>query len=144
MGFKLAEGKGLREGWDSKELWKSEEKVKGLRRLKVESKNPEEPCRASGGRELSVFPWRGEDASYRDLLNSDEFERTDVIVSVLQTKCNDLAHAFHKGVETLGLGVTTAKDGNSGDEIAFFVLLDQYGEFSFGLHASTLLQEILA
>ena len=26
MGFKLAEGKGLREGWDSKELWKSVEK----------------------------------------------------------------------------------------------------------------------
>src|SRR5712664_3152701 len=28
VGFKLAEGKGLREGWDSKELWKSVEKVK--------------------------------------------------------------------------------------------------------------------
>jgi hypothetical protein len=27
-GYKLAEGKGLREGWDSKELWKSVEKVK--------------------------------------------------------------------------------------------------------------------
>jgi hypothetical protein len=25
VGFKLAEGKGLREGWDSKELWKSVE-----------------------------------------------------------------------------------------------------------------------
>jgi hypothetical protein len=40
--------------------------------------------------------------------------------------------------------VTTAKGGNSGDEIAFFVLLDQYSEFSSGLHASTLLLEILA
>ncbi len=28
MGYKLAEGKGLREGWDSKELWKSMEKAK--------------------------------------------------------------------------------------------------------------------
>ncbi len=28
MGFKLAEGKGLREGWDSKELWKSVGKIK--------------------------------------------------------------------------------------------------------------------
>jgi len=27
-GFKLGEGKGLREGWDSKELWKSVEKRK--------------------------------------------------------------------------------------------------------------------
>jgi hypothetical protein len=27
VGFKLAEGKGLREGWDSKELWKSVEKL---------------------------------------------------------------------------------------------------------------------
>ena len=26
MGYKLAEGKGLREGWDSKELWKTVEK----------------------------------------------------------------------------------------------------------------------
>jgi hypothetical protein len=28
VGFKLAEGRGLREGWDSKELWKSVEKSK--------------------------------------------------------------------------------------------------------------------
>jgi hypothetical protein len=27
VGFKLVEGKGLREGWNSKELWKSVEKV---------------------------------------------------------------------------------------------------------------------
>ena len=26
VGYKLEEGKGLREGWDSKELWKSVEK----------------------------------------------------------------------------------------------------------------------
>ncbi len=43
MGFKLAEGKGLREGWYSKELWKSMEKAKGdrvdSRQLKVESKD---------------------------------------------------------------------------------------------------------
>jgi hypothetical protein len=31
VGFKLAEGKGLREGWDSKELWKSVEKSKAAR-----------------------------------------------------------------------------------------------------------------
>jgi hypothetical protein len=31
VGFRLAEGKGLREGWDSKELWKSVEKVKAPR-----------------------------------------------------------------------------------------------------------------
>jgi hypothetical protein len=40
--------------------------------------------------------------------------------------------------------VTTAKGGNSGDVIAFFVLLDQYGEFSFWLHVRTLLRPILA
>ncbi len=28
VGFKLAEGKGLRDGWRSKELWKSVEKAK--------------------------------------------------------------------------------------------------------------------
>ena len=28
MGYNLAEGKGLREGWDSKELWKSVEKLR--------------------------------------------------------------------------------------------------------------------
>ncbi len=37
VGFKLAEGKGLREGWDSKELWKSVEKINGRRRLTVDS-----------------------------------------------------------------------------------------------------------
>ena len=35
MGFKLAEGKGLREGWDSKEVWKSVEKEKGAALLKA-------------------------------------------------------------------------------------------------------------
>jgi hypothetical protein len=29
VGFKLEEGNGLREGWDSKELWKSVEKGQG-------------------------------------------------------------------------------------------------------------------
>ncbi len=28
VGYKLAKGKGLQEGWDSKELWKSVEKLK--------------------------------------------------------------------------------------------------------------------
>ena len=50
VGSKLADGKGLREGWDSKELWKSVEKeVNGPdrvgifdRRLKVEVKAVEE------------------------------------------------------------------------------------------------------
>src|SRR5207245_6106838 len=93
--------------------------------------------RAVPGRGLALFPWRGEDASYVDLLNADEFKRTDMIVSVFQAKCDDLTHSLHKGVEALGLRVTTAKCGNGGDEIAFFVLLDQYSEFSPGLHAST-------
>ncbi len=31
VGFKLAEGKGLRAGWDSKELWNSVEKPKSPR-----------------------------------------------------------------------------------------------------------------
>jgi len=66
-----------------------------------------------------------------------------MIVGVLQAKCDDLPHTLHKGVETLGLGVATAKGGNGGDEETFFVLFDQYGEFSFGLHARNPLQEIL-
>jgi hypothetical protein len=41
-------------------------------------------------------------------LNSDELEGTDVIVIVFQAKFNDFAHAFHQGVEFLGLGVATA------------------------------------
>jgi hypothetical protein len=77
------------------------------------------------------------------LLNPNEFKRTYVIASTFQAKCSNLAHAFHKGVETLGLGVTTAKGGNSGDKIAFFILLDQYSEFSPGLHPSALLIEDL-
>jgi hypothetical protein len=37
VGFKLAEGKGLREGWDSKELWKSVERIEDGKRFIVES-----------------------------------------------------------------------------------------------------------
>jgi hypothetical protein len=72
-------------------------------------------------------------------MNAYEFERANVIVIVFQAKFNDLTHTFHEGVESLGLGVTTAEGGNRSDVIAFFVLLNQYGEFSFGLHARTLL-----
>ena len=78
--------------------------------------------------------------SYVDLLNPNEFKRTDVIVRVFQAECNNLTHPFHKGVKTFGLSVAAAKGGNGGDEIALFVLLDHYSEFSLGLHASTLLQ----
>jgi len=77
--------------------------------------------------------------SYVDLLNPNEFKRTDVIVRVFQAERNNLALTFHKGVETLGLGVTTATRENSGDKTAFFILVDQYSEFSSGLHASTIL-----
>ncbi len=34
--------------------------------------------------------------------------------------------------------------GDSGDAIAFFLLLDKYDEFSFGLHARTLLRKSLS
>jgi hypothetical protein len=78
------------------------------------------------------------------LLNSDELERTDVIIIVFQAKLNDLTHPFHERVELLGLGMATAKSGNSSDVITFFVLLDKYGEFSLGLHARTLIRDILA
>lgn len=82
--------------------------------------------------------------SYGDFLNSDEFKRADMISIIFQTKLNDLTYALHECVESLGLGVTTAEGRNSGNVITFFVLLDQYGEFSLGLHARTLMQDILA
>ena len=82
--------------------------------------------------------------SYGDLLNSDEFKRTDVIFIILQTKLNDLTYTLHECVESLGLAVTTAEGKNSGNLITFFVLLDHYGEFSLGLHARTLMQDVLA
>jgi len=88
---------------------------------------------------LSILSWRGEGMSYVDLLNPNEFKRTDVIVRVFEAERNNLALTFHKGVETLGLGVTIATGENSGDKIAFFILVDQYSEFSSGLHASTIL-----
>ena len=82
--------------------------------------------------------------SYGDLLNSDKLKRTDVIFIIFQTKLNDLTYTLHDCVESLGLGVTTAEGRNSSNVITFFVLLDQYGEFSLGLHARTLMQDILA
>jgi len=59
VGFKLAEGKGLREGWNSKELWKSVEKAKdwnsgalAVRHDKEEESKPTalEPKAAAPGR----------------------------------------------------------------------------------------------
>jgi hypothetical protein len=78
------------------------------------------------------------------LLNSDKFKRTDVIFVIFQTKLNDLTYTLHECVESLGLGMTTTEGRNSGNVIPFFVLLDQYGEFSLGLHARTLMKDILA
>src|SRR6266851_10494843 len=43
VAYKLAEGKGLREGWDSKELWKSVEKSKNARSRQLKVKTLEEP-----------------------------------------------------------------------------------------------------
>ena len=54
MGFKLGEGKGLREGWDSKELWKSVEKLKALpfaRRERWAGRN------SNGGDLVAPRPW---------------------------------------------------------------------------------------
>ena len=56
-----------------------------------------------------------------------------MIVRAFQAERNNPALTFQKGVETLGLGVTIATGGNSGDKIAFFILLDQYCEFFPGL-----------
>jgi len=92
----------------------------------------------------SHFPWRGEDASYGDLLDTDELERADVVVIVLQAELDHFADALHEDVKPLGLGVTTAKGRNCSDIVAVFILLDQDGEFSFWLHARTLLQESLS
>src|ERR1017187_6106959 len=63
----------------------------------------------------------GEGASYRDLLNSDQFERVADVVLALQAQLNRLAHSFHECVEGLGLGVTAPKGRDCSDVVAIFV-----------------------
>jgi hypothetical protein len=92
--------------------------------------------------EQSLFPWHGEDESYGDLLDADEFEGVRVAVLFLKAELDDFAHALHEGVEILGLGMAAVKSGNGGDVEAFLVLLDQDREFSFLLQASALFTKV--
>jgi len=86
----------------------------------------------------SLFPWRGEDGSYGNLLDAHEFKGWGVAILLFEAKGDDLADALHEGIEFFGLGVAAAKGGNRGDVIAFLVLLDQNGEFPLRFHAKAL------
>ncbi len=49
VGFKLAEGKGLREGWDSKEVWKSVEKNQWPQEVNSRQLKVKDASRTHGG-----------------------------------------------------------------------------------------------
>jgi len=76
--------------------------------------------------------------SYRDLLNADQFQRAGIALLYFKAEGDRLAHALHQRVETFCLRMASTKGGDSGDEVALFVLFDQDGECSLGLHAHAL------
>ena len=94
------------------------------------------------GRGRYPFPARGEGESYRDLLDADQFEGALLTVLLFEAELDDLADALHQCVEVLGLSVTTVESRNCGDEVAFFVLLNQYREFPLGFQFNALSAEV--
>jgi len=70
------------------------------------------------------------------LLDANKLERSDVTVFALQAKLDDLPHAFHQGVQILGLSVAAAKGGDRRDEIALLVAFDNNRELLLRLHVN--------
>ena len=63
-------------------------------------------------------------------------------VLLFEAELDHLADALHQCVEVLGLSVTTVKSRNCGDEVAFFVLLNQYRKFPLGFQLNALSAEV--
>jgi hypothetical protein len=93
-------------------------------------------------REPSLSPLREEDGSYGNLLDTDEFEGSDLTILLFEAKLDNFTHASHEGIQFLRLRVTAAKGGNRGDVITVLVLFNQDGEFSFWLHTNPLLSGV--
>jgi len=88
--------------------------------------------------ERLLSPWRGEDASYGNLLDADEFEGRAVAIVFLEAELDHFAHTLHQCVESFGLRVATAQCGDRGDVVAIFVLLNDHGKFALRLHVGDL------
>lgn len=97
--------------------------------------------RKAGSFECSndFFPlWRGEAASYGNLLNADEFEWSAVAIVFWEAELDHFAYTLHQCVESFGLRLATAQSGNRGHVVSVFVLLDEHSKFSLGLHVDKL------
>jgi hypothetical protein len=76
----------------------------------------------------------GEAESYGDLLDTYEFQWTDLTVIIFQAQLNHFARALHESVEVFRLGVATSEAGNCGDVTAVFVPFNDDREFARTLH----------
>jgi hypothetical protein len=76
----------------------------------------------------------GEAESYGDLLDTYEFQWTDLTVIIFQAQLNHFACALHESVEVFRLGVATSEAGNCGDVTAVFVPFNDDREFARTLH----------
>ncbi len=74
-----------------------------------------------------------EDESYRNLLDTDEFERWGGLI-VLQAKLNNFPHPLHKRVQVFRLSVATSQGGHGSDVVVLFISFDDNREFPLSFH----------
>ena len=68
------------------------------------------------------------------MLDSYEFQWTDLTVIIFQAQLNHFACALHESVEVFRLGLATSQAGNCGDVTAVFVSFKYDREFASTLH----------
>jgi hypothetical protein len=68
------------------------------------------------------------------LLDTHEFQWTDLTVIIFRAQLNHFASALHESVEVFRLGVATSQAGNRGNVTAVFVPLNNDREFASTLH----------
>jgi hypothetical protein len=72
----------------------------------------------------------GEDESYRNLLDANEFQWADLTVIIFQAQLNHFASALHESVEVLRLRVAASQAGDCRDVVAVFVPFNDHREFA--------------
>ena len=74
-----------------------------------------------------------EDESYRNLLDTDEFERRGGLI-ILQAKLYNFPYPFHKSIQIFRLGVAPSQGGHGSDVVVLFIAFDNDREFPLSSH----------
>jgi hypothetical protein len=85
-------------------------------------------------------PSGAEGKSYRNLLDTNEFERRGGLI-IFQAKLNNFPHSFHKSVEIFRLRVATSQGGHGSDVVVVFIPFDNNREFPLSFHVLILARE---